>query len=143
IRRRERGTAKIMDFGIAKLGGTGVTKTGMMVGTVHYMSPEQIRGQTLDGRSDLFSVGVILYELLAGRRPFAGEGITAVLYKIINEDPPELDLGEAGGGAAPVLNKITTEAPPELARGEAGAGPASLWDTLRRTLSKDREQRPA
>ena len=53
----EDGTAKIMDFGIAKLGGTGVTKTGMMVGTVHYMSPEQIRGQTLDGRSDVFSVG--------------------------------------------------------------------------------------
>jgi serine/threonine protein kinase len=119
VRVLEDGSVKIMDFGIAKLGGTGVTKTGMMVGTVHYMSPEQIRGQTLDGRSDLFSVGVILYELLAGRRPFAGEGITAVLYKIINEDPPELDLGEAG------------------------AGPASLWDTLRRTLSKDREQRPA
>ena len=119
IRVLEDGTVKIMDFGIAKLGGTGVTKTGMMVGTVHYMSPEQIRGQTLDGRSDLFSVGVILYELLAGRRPFVGEGVTAVLYKIVHEEPPELDVGELGAEAA------------------------GLQDTMRRTLAKDREQRPA
>ena len=119
IRVLEDGTVKIMDFGIAKLGGTGVTKAGMMVGTVHYMSPEQIRGQTLDGRSDLFSVGVILYELLAGRRPFVGEGVTAVLYKIVHEEPPELDVGELGAEAA------------------------GLQDTMRRTLAKDREQRPA
>jgi serine/threonine-protein kinase len=119
VRVLEDGTVKIMDFGIAKLGGTGVTKTGMMVGTVHYMSPEQIRGQTLDGRSDLFSVGVILYELLAGRRPFAGDGVTAVLYKIINEDPPELDPGELG------------------------AESEGLRETIRRTLAKDREERPA
>src|SRR5688572_21326485 len=57
IRLLEDGTAKIMDFGIAKLGSTGVTKAGMMVGTVHYMSPEQVRGRALDGRSDVFSVG--------------------------------------------------------------------------------------
>ena len=107
-----------MDFGIAKLGGTGVTKAGMMVGTVHYMSPEQIRGQTLDGRSDLFSVGVILYELLAGRRPFAGERLTEVLYKIVHDEPPALELPE-------------------------GAGAAGLPETLRRILAKDREQRPA
>jgi serine/threonine protein kinase len=119
VRVLEDGSVKIMDFGIAKLGGTGVTKTGMMVGTVHYMSPEQIRGQTLDGRSDLFSVGVILYEILAGRRPFAGDGVTAVLYKIINEDPPEMDLAELG------------------------AESSALQDVIRRTLSKDREQRPA
>src|SRR5262249_53193998 len=68
IRVLDDGTAKIMDFGIAKLQGTGVTKAGMMVGTVHYMSPEQIRGKVLDGRSDIFSLGVILYELLAGQR---------------------------------------------------------------------------
>ena len=69
----EDGTVKIMDFGIAKLGGTGVTKTGMMVGTIHYMSPEQIRGKKLDGRSDVFSSGVILYELPCGKRPFVGD----------------------------------------------------------------------
>jgi predicted Ser/Thr protein kinase len=119
VRVLEDGTVKIMDFGIAKLGGTGVTKTGMMVGTVHYMSPEQIRGQTLDGRSDLFSVGVILYELLAGRRPFAGAGATEVLYKIIHDEPPELE------------------------RAELGAEGAGLRETVWRTLAKDREQRPA
>jgi len=118
VRVLEDGTVKIMDFGIAKLGGTGVTKTGMMVGTVHYMSPEQIRGQTLDGRSDLFSVGVILYELLAGRRPFAGQAPTEVLYKIVHEEPPE----------------------PELA--ELGAEKASLREALRKALAKDREARP-
>jgi predicted Ser/Thr protein kinase len=119
VRVLEDGTVKLMDFGIAKLGGTGVTKTGMMVGTVHYMSPEQIRGQALDGRSDLFSVGVILYELLSGRRPFPGEAVTDVLYKIIHDEPPALE--------------------PE----ELGAGAAGLPETLRRILAKDREQRPA
>jgi hypothetical protein len=96
VRVLDDGTVKIMDFGIAKLGGTNVTKSGMMVGTVHYMSPEQIRGQSLDGRSDVFSVGVILHELLAGARPFAGEGPTAVLYKIVHEAPAPLPTGELG-----------------------------------------------
>jgi hypothetical protein len=106
IRLLDDGTAKIMDFGIAKLGGTTLTKTGMMVGTVHYMSPEQIRGRPLDGRSDVFSLGVILYELLAGQRPFKGEGATEVLYKIVNEDPPPLDVA----GLDPRLREVAARA---------------------------------
>ena len=109
IRLLEDGTAKIMDFGIAKLGGTHLTKTGMMVGTVHYMSPEQVRGKPLDGRSDVFSVGVILYELLAGERPFLGEGATQVLYKIVHEPPPPVDLS-ALGDVAPRLQAILERA---------------------------------
>ena len=93
IRILDDGTAKIMDFGIAKLGSTSLTKTGMMVGTIHYMSPEQVRGKPLDGRSDVFSLGVILHELLAGQRPFRGEGPTDILYKIVHEPPEPLDVG--------------------------------------------------
>ncbi len=96
IRLLDDGTAKILDFGIAKLGSTNLTKTGMMVGTVHYMSPEQAQGKPLDGRTDIFSVGVILYELLAGRRPFRGEGITDVLYKIVHEPAEPLDVASLG-----------------------------------------------
>ena len=92
IRILDDGTAKIMDFGIAKLGSTSLTKTGMMVGTIHYMSPEQVRGKALDGRSDVFSLGVILHELLAGQRPFQGEGPTDILYKIVHEAPEPLDV---------------------------------------------------
>ena len=80
-------TVKIMDFGIAKSGSTGVTSTGHVVGTPNYMAPEQVRGRPLDGRSDLFSLGVILYEMLTGERPFAGDTITTIIYKVVNEMP--------------------------------------------------------
>ncbi len=109
IRLLDDGTVKIMDFGIAKLGGTQLTKAGMMVGTVHYMSPEQVRGKPLDGRSDVFSLGVILYELLAGRRPFKGEGATDVLFKIVNDDPAPLDPGSLGG-VSPRLQEVVNRA---------------------------------
>lgn len=90
VRVLDDGSAKILDFGIAKLGSTAVTKSGMMVGTVHYMSPEQIRGAALDGRSDVFSLGVILYELLGAARPFQGSEATQILYRIVHEAPAPL-----------------------------------------------------
>src|SRR5262245_8572248 len=109
IRMLDDGTAKIMDFGIAKLGSTNLTRTGYMVGTVHYMSPEQVRAQPLDGRSDVFSAGVILYEMLAGRRPFVGESATDVLYKIAHAEPEPLST-DALGGAGPRLQGIVAQA---------------------------------
>ncbi|MCJ7458221.1 MAG: protein kinase [candidate division Zixibacteria bacterium] len=83
-----RGQVKIMDFGLAKLkGATKLTKTRSTLGTLAYMSPEQAQGEEVDSRSDIFSFGVVLYELLTGKLPFAGEHQAAVIYSIINEEP--------------------------------------------------------
>ncbi len=82
------GRVRIMDFGLAKLkGASRLTKAGSMVGTVGYMSPEQVQGQDSDHRTDIFSLGVILYELIAGQSPFKGLHETAISYEIVNVDP--------------------------------------------------------
>ena len=89
------GRVKISDFGIAKLAGqtTELTMTGSVLGSPHYLSPEQIRGGGLDGRSDLFSLGVVFYELLSGRRPFAGDTIGTLVYQILHTEPAVDELG--------------------------------------------------
>jgi serine/threonine protein kinase/tetratricopeptide (TPR) repeat protein len=91
------GVVKILDFGLAKLAGmTKVTKTGTTVGTVAYMSPEQAMGRDLDARSDLWSLGVLLYEMLAGALPFRGDHEQAVIYQIVNGDPEPLTTVRTG-----------------------------------------------
>ena len=85
-----RGQVKITDFGLAKRPGVTLTQAGATIGTPAYMSPEQIRGETADQRSDIWSLGVMIYEMLAGCRPFEGEQIAAVLYSIVNEEPQPL-----------------------------------------------------
>jgi len=84
------GKVKITDFGIAKIASSNLTTTGQFLGTPNYMSPEQVSGSPVDGRSDLFSLGVVLYELLTSRKPFQGDNLTAISYKIVHEDftPP-------------------------------------------------------
>jgi len=89
------GKVKIMDFGIAKLLSSELTQTGTQIGTPWYMSPEQIRGAPLDQRADIFSFGIVFYELLVYRRPFEGEA-TTVMYKILNEPPEPVVLEENG-----------------------------------------------
>jgi TolB-like protein len=85
------GLVKIMDFGLAKLRGVGrVTKEGTTLGTIPYMSPEQVRGIEVDQRSDIFSWGVVLYEMITGHLPFRGEHEAAVIYSIVNETPEPL-----------------------------------------------------
>jgi tetratricopeptide (TPR) repeat protein/TolB-like protein len=87
----DKGRVILMDFGLARLPGrTQLTEEGTTVGTVHYMSPEQARGEDVDHRTDIWSAGVVLYQMISGRLPFRGDHATAVLYSIMNEDPDPL-----------------------------------------------------
>jgi serine/threonine-protein kinase len=99
---------KITDFGIAKIASSNLTTTGQFLGTPNYMSPEQVSGSPVDGRSDIFSLGVVLYELLTRRKPFSGENLTAISYKIVHEDfiPP----AELSSEVPPEFNPIVARA---------------------------------
>lgn len=141
----DRGRVKISDFGIAKLSGqaTELTMTGSVVGSPHYLSPEQIRGEELDGRSDLFSLGVVLYELLSQKKPFDGDTLTSLIYKILHTEPPPL---EAGAGEVAVrfnalLQKLMAK---DKAERFASAGElATALADLERTLSASQLAVPA
>ena len=97
--------AKVMDFGVAKISNSDMTATGMVMGTVSYMAPEYIRTGKPDPRSDLFAVGVMLYECLSGRKPFSGDTTPTVLYKIVNEAPDPIDI-EKLQGISPALRSV-------------------------------------
>lgn len=117
LRYLDDGQVKMMDFGIARVEGSHqITKSGVMIGTLHYMSPEQIRGEKLDGRTDVFSAGCILYELLSGSRPFAGDSPTSILYSIVHQDP------------RPIVD-VNSEVPQEV------------QEVLDRALAKNRDDR--
>jgi hypothetical protein len=85
--RTGRGKVKVLDFGLAKNPVSAMTQDGTLLGTPSYMAPEQVRGGTVDGRSDLFSLGVVLYELVTGMKPFPGDSVSTVLYRIVHEEP--------------------------------------------------------
>src|SRR5580693_4276493 len=109
------GTAKITDFGIAKITASeSFTMTGAIVGTPHYMSPEQVQGQPVDGRSDQFSLAVITYEMLTGEKPYTGEHLTTVVYKIVAEEPaPPHRLNPTLGGAIEVAMRKSLAKKPD------------------------------
>ncbi len=101
--------AKVMDFGVARISNSDMTATGMVMGTVSYMAPEYIRTGKPDSRSDLFAIGVMLYEALSGRKPFAGDTTPTILYKIVNEAPEALDA-RALQGLSPAIRRVLDRA---------------------------------
>ena len=107
---------KIMDFGLARMAGSDMTSTGTVMGTPHYMSPEQVRGIKADARSDVFALGCVFYELLSGHKPFDAESMHGVLFKVMQEEPPPM-----------------VEFVPDL--------PAMLVQLIERALAKDPAER--
>jgi serine/threonine-protein kinase len=154
------GRVKVADFGIAKMAGqsTELTMAGSVMGSPQYLSPEQIRGEDLDGRSDIFSLGVVLYEMLSGKRPFEGDTITTLVYQILHKEPPPISelravpprleellrrmlaksaaerLGTAGE-AARELAFIEAELSDETLSAPAGAGPLDATRVLSRSTT--------
>lgn len=104
----ETGEVKVTDFGIARIVSASQTKTGMVMGSPSYMSPEQISGKKVEGRSDLFSLGVVLYELLTGERPFRGESIATIMFQITQSPPPP--LAEFVPKLPPIFQKLLEKA---------------------------------
>lgn len=113
----ENGRAKLMDFGIARIGddASRLTKTDTSIGTPRYMSPEQIRGDELDGRADIFSFGILFYELLTGINPFQGDHITTIIYKVLHEepDPVNIEPERVGKTLQPIIEGLLAKNPDE------------------------------
>jgi serine/threonine protein kinase len=117
------GTVKITDFGLAKLrGSTHLTQAGGIVGTVSYMSPEQARGDPVDHRSDIFSFGVVLYEMATGRLPFRGPNESALLSEILHASPPA--VSEARTDLPPAFDEIVSKAQQGAGEGSRATLPA-------------------
>jgi predicted Ser/Thr protein kinase len=107
------GTPFLADFGVARMETSTVTGPGTTIGTLSYMSPEQIMGKTADGRADFFALGVILYELLAGRKPFMGDNLSTIVYKIVHEEPQRVtDINQSlPPGYEDVLRRALAKSP--------------------------------
>jgi serine/threonine-protein kinase len=126
------GTAKVMDFGVAKLSSLNLTTSGQILGTPSYFSPEMLKALPIDGRSDIFSLGVVLFEMLCGSKPFTAELITTVMYRIVHE-PPELTdelKAQLAPGVLLVLQKALEKDPQKRYQ-----TCASLAVDLKRSLS--------
>ncbi|MCP5149339.1 MAG: CHASE2 domain-containing protein [Chromatiales bacterium] len=127
------GSVKLTDFGIARITDSSKTKTGMVLGTPSYMSPEQLAGKKVDGRSDLFSLGVMLFQLVTGRLPFSGDSMATLMFKIANEPHP--DILSLGKELPPCLKPIIDRALAKAVNDRYSRG-AELAKDLRECLQR-------
>ncbi len=134
---------KVVDFGIAKLVSRSLTRPGRVLGSPHYMAPEQARGLEVDGRADLFALGAVLYECLTGRAAFRGETVTTILHQILAADPPPIERP----GVRPALRAVVRRALEKLPRDRyrSGAEMAAALETAVRepALGAGRSRVPA
>jgi serine/threonine protein kinase len=126
------GTLKVTDFGLAKNPSANLTQVGVLLGTPSYMSPEQIQGKELDGRSDLFSLGVALYELLTGTRPFDADSISTIIYRVLYEDPRP--IAAQNPALPPEINVVIAKALAKFPEKRYSTG-ASMVADLRRAFA--------
>jgi eukaryotic-like serine/threonine-protein kinase len=133
------GVARLMDFGIAKRteGTASLTATGHILGSPEYMSPEQAQGKRVDARTDIYALGIVIYEIFAGQVPFRGDTPIATILKQMN-DPPPLDHGRLPIALRPVLHKALAKDP-----GDRYATARALTDALQDARARRIEQRPA
>jgi len=134
------GIAKVSDFGVAKIVSETHTISGQVLGTPAYMSPEQVRDEPLDGRSDLFSLGAVLYQCVSGQTPFSGESLVQIVYKILNVDPRPLELPrtEAWLLLKEVVDRALQKEPTR--RYESGSQFGEFIDAARLALEQEEDQ---
>jgi CHASE2 domain-containing sensor protein/predicted Ser/Thr protein kinase len=131
----ESGQIKITDFGIARITDSSKTKTGVVLGTPSYMSPEQLSGKKVDGRSDLFSLGVMLFQMLCGQLPFQADSMATLMYKIANDTPPS--VLELNPELPPILEVVVAQAMEKKAedRFQTGAEMVSMLQQCLKQLA--------
>ena len=142
------GRVKVADFGIARIGASELTRSGMMLGTCHYISPEQARGLPADERSDIYGAGVVLFEMLTGRVPFAADSDVAVALKHVNEGPPrprDAGAGDPGSGRAdgPASAREGPRPAFPVGLGVRGGAAAALLEPAGRAAALVAGRRPA
>ena len=138
------GEVKVMDFGIARAmadSAATMTQTAQVIGTAQYLSPEQARGERVDARSDIYSTGCVLYELLTGRPPFTGDSPVAIAYQHVREDPippsqidpddPAVGRRDRAEGAWPRTRRTATRPPGRCGPTSSGRCPACRWTPRR------------